>query len=102
MIRVGSQISNQPLDAFFLEVLVGTWFGLAPLSPTRACQVHIWSSLPLHPKTSKVNRQELLADLARRKSRELAWTAKLKEVQKKMIKGARSKTHERGGFFRVS
>ncbi|CAK9060139.1 unnamed protein product [Durusdinium trenchii] len=50
-------------------------------------QVHIWSSLPLHPKTSKVNRQELLADLARRKSRELAWTAKLKEVQKKMIKG---------------
>ena len=48
---------------------------------------HIWSRLPLHPATSKVNRQALAAQHGERTARETNWHQNLRSLQRRMLRG---------------
>ena len=57
------------------------------LKPVTTSRPHIWARLPLHPATSKVNRQELLAQSSDRAARETQWHEKLQSLQRRMLRG---------------
>ncbi|CAE7507863.1 ddaD [Symbiodinium sp. CCMP2592] len=48
---------------------------------------HIWARLPLHPATSKVNRQVLLAQRSEATARETNWHERLHSLQRRMLRG---------------
>ena len=48
---------------------------------------HIWARLPLHPATSKVNRQALLAQRSEATARETNWHERLHSLQRRMLRG---------------
>lgn len=76
----GAVTGSQPLKRIE-EQAMQTLLGLG------ISQLRLWSSLPLRPVTSKVDRQALREDVSERQAREAKWNRELQMVQRRMVKG---------------